>query len=448
MKRILYSITITLLTTATLHAQAPPEVVQLSLQDAMNYAVKNHISIKNARLDYKIQAARNAEITGIALPQISGKGEFADYLNPIKSFVPAEFVGGPAGTFIAVPFTPKYSTNASISGSQLLFDGTVLVALQARKAILQLLEQSASLTEQELRYNVQNAYYASVIAQRQFNILINTIASTRNIAYQQQRLYEEGFAEKIDVDRINVQVNNLATDSLRTASMIAVSELLLKYTIGMPMSQPIVLSDTAIEVTIEEAQQLLLQDVNYEDRTEFSLLNSQLLLKKYDLKRHQYSGLPTLAAIGNMTYTYSTNTFSDLFNKPYIFYSLIGLQLKVPIFDGLQRRNRVLQAKYSMEKTRDSLDFMRQTIDFQEQSGKTSLRNSLLTLQNQERNLQLAQSVVDLAEKKYRAGVGSTLELSQAQTELLKSQNNYFTTMQELIKAKTDLQKALGRFKP
>lgn len=444
MRRYIYRLSLMMvLLPGVLQAQEP---MALSLEDAMNYAVKNNVKVKNAELDMLIQQAVNAEVTGLALPNIKATGEFMDYINPIQSFVPGEFIGQP-GKFVAVPFTPKFTNTASVTGSQLLFDGSVLVALQARNAILKLTEQNKQLTEEEIRYNVQKAYYSFVVAQRQYGILKDALASARSMARDVQGLYNEGFIEKIEIDRTTVQINNLATDSLRIGNLIQVSEQLLKYQMGMSIDQPVVLTDTSVENKLNDAQDLLNTQLSYTNRTEFNLLQSQLKLNEYDLKRHKLSAVPSLAAFGTAAYNYATNDFNDLFGEQYIFYSLVGLRLNVPIFDGLQRRNRVKQAKFAVEKTMNNIELAQLSFDFEEKTAKTTLRNNLLMLQSQDRNLELARSVVDLAQRKYKEGVGSNMEVTQAQTELLNAQNNYFQAMLDVITAKSDLQKALGQFK-
>ncbi len=445
MRRILYGIIITTTTLlpGVLRAQ---EAITLSLEDAMNYAVKNNTSAKNARLDILIQKAKNNEVTGLTLPNINGKGEFTDYIDQVKSFIPGDFIGQP-GTFVAIPFTPKFSSTASISGSQILFDGSVLVALQARNTILKLVEQNAQLTEEEVRYNVQKAYYSFVIARRQFDILKNSMTYLRSMSNEMEAMYNEGFVEKIDVDRMNVSMNNLAADSIRIGNMIEVSEQLLKYRIGMPIEVPIVLTDTSLNDKIDEATALLTTDLVYKNRTEYNLMQSQLALNQYDLKRHKLSGLPSLAAFGTVAYNYSTNSFKDIFKEQYVFYSLVGLQLNVPIFDGLQRHNRVKQAKLNVEKIKNSIEDIKLGMNFQESSAKTNLRNSIIAMHSQKKNLELAMSVLELARKKYKAGVGSNLEVSQAETEMLNTQTNYFQSLLDVINAKSDLQKALGQFK-
>lgn len=451
MRRILnYSLLITFLLPTMLRAQEAQEPLYLTVDEAMDLAVKNNINAKNARLDRIKQDAINREVTGLALPQISAKGEYNQYPDPVKSFIPADFqpsLGLPPGSFIPVQFTPKYSTTASATASQVLFDGSVMVALQAKSALTTLYERQEQMTEEEIRYNIKKGYYALVVAEQQYETMKETLKYIRNMGRETKAYYENGLGEKIDVDRISVQINNLASDSIKVGNTIAVSKQMLKYQMGIDLDIPIVFTDTSVSASISDASDMLLDQASYTDRTDYMLLQSQIEVTKYDLKRHRLSGLPSLAAFGTAAYTYQTNTFQDIFNQRYIFYSLIGLQLNVPLFDGWQRRSRVKQAKISLQQTVNTLDDMERKIDLQTRQSKTTLKNALYTLESQERNFELSTEVLETARTKYKAGVGSSIEVSQAQTEMLQSQSNYFDAMLQVINAQADLQKALGDFK-
>lgn len=441
-----YSLVIALLLPLSTNAQNEP-ALSLSLEEAMDLAVKKNVQAKSARLNIEKQKAINNEITAIAYPQIKAKGEFNDYINPIQSFVPAEFIGGAPGTFVAVPFTPQYGATASATASQVIFDGSVLVALQARKAVLKLYDEMAQYTEEELRYNVHKAYYGVVVAEKQYETLKQTLQYIRKMGSETQATYDLGLIEQLDVDKIKVQVNNLVSDSITTGNIIEISKQLLKYQMNIDINTPIVLTDTSITDNIAEANSMLLEEVKYTNRTDYLLQKSKLELYQYDLKRHRFSGLPSLAAFGTAAYTYQTNTFSEMFNKPYIFYSLVGLQLNVPIFDGWARRSRVAQAKISIQQAEDSLDYLKSGIDFQAGQSRTTLKNALYSMENQERNFTLAMNILETTRKKYNAGVGSSTEVSQAQTEMLAAQGKYFEAMLATINAQSDLRKALGQFK-
>lgn len=445
-RSIIYFICILALWSQQARAQEP---MPLGLKDAMEYAVKHNGSAKNARLDVLIQKAKNAEVTGMALPQVSGRAEYDYYLKLPKTFIDASsFPGGgdSSAGVLELEFGQKHTTSAAISLSQTLFNGSILVALQARDAVLDLARKSAQLTEEGVRYNVQRSYYGLVVAKRQFNILTSSLSNARASLNDVSIMYKNGFAEKIEVDRSSVQVNNLATDSLRTANILIVSEQLLKYQMGMDIAQPIVLVDTSLEASLLNINGDINGEFDYGHRTDYSLLQTQLKVNEYDLKRHKYSGLPSLNGIFNVGYNYASNYFDRLFDR-FPYNSLAGIQLNVPIFDGLQRRNRVKQAKFAIEKTNNSISDLKLNIDFQIAQSRSTVKNSLLAMESQQRNMELANTVLDLSRKKYKAGVGSNLEVNQAQIELLQAQNNYFQSMLDVFNAQTEFQRALGQFK-
>lgn len=447
MRRLL----ITLLSIGIYGTAAAQEPTPLSLQQAIDYALQNNNNMKNARIDVLIQEAQVKQTTAAALPKLNGKAEFTQNIVPMYTFFPAGLFpmpGLPTTGFIGVPISPNYTTNASISGSQILFDGSVMVALQARKAVMEFANRRADMTEQDVRYNVYKAYYSLVVAYRQFEITKNSLQYARIIEQDIITTQKSGFAEKIDVDRTSVQVNNLVTDSLRTANILAVSEQMLKYQMGMDINTPIVLTDNNIETYKDESLMLLESAKEYERVPSFNLAKSQLTLNEYDLKRYKLAALPTLNLISSGGYNYADNELREMFKtdkyKPSLFYML---QLNVPIFNGFMRTNQVREAKLKIEKAKNDIEYTKLSIDFQSAQSRSTLRNSLLQAESQKRNLELSNSVLDLAQRKYKAGVGSNLEVTQAQTDQLKAQNNYFMALLEVINSQADLKKALGLLK-
>ncbi|MBS1584342.1 MAG: TolC family protein [Bacteroidetes bacterium] len=426
------------------------EAMPLSMQQAMDYAVKNNAAAKNARLDVKIQQAQVNQQISAAYPHFAGKAEFDYNIKPMQMLVDQHNFNpsAPAGTLEKFSLSLPFSSSLGVSGSQIIFDGSVLVALQARNTVIELARQNGQLTEENVRYNVQRAYYGLVIAHRQFDVIKSSLSNARDIAHDIAVLRQSGFAEKIDEDRTNVQVNNLATDSLKIANLLTVSEQLLKFQMGMDIHQPIVLTDTSVENNVTDAISVLAQSADYNQRTEFSLLNTQQKLNEYNLRRYRYSAIPTLNAFGNAGFNYANNKFSNMFTpNSYFFNSLIGLQLNVPLFSGFLEKNLIRETKYNIEKTQNNIDNVKLTIDFQSEQARATLTNDMLQLQSQRRNMDLANSVLDLARKKYKAGVGSNLEVNQAQTDLLMAQNNYFSSLLDVVNAHADLKKALGLLK-
>jgi outer membrane protein TolC len=434
------------------YAKSPVQdgtLLRLSLQDCIDYAMRNADTIKNVRLAVQKQQAVNNQIKASALPQVNGSLQVTDFVNPQQSLVPGEFTGRAEdrGRFVAFTFSPKYNSSGAINGSQSLFDGSLLVALKARKTIIEALEQASTLTQENVRYNIQRAYYAVVIGEQQFRTITASLATARDMANDVTVLYRTGFAERIDVNRTEVQLTNLETDSIRVASLLETGRQALKYTIGMDIEQPIELTDTSLAEHTATAMQLLTEQLDYAKRTEVSLASTAVRLNEYNVKRFEYAALPTLNAIGSLNGLYGSNKFGDLFvGNNYVYYSMIGLQLNVPIFSGFRRLNQVKEAKIDLEMSKNRLHLLKQGLDFQTAQSQTTLRNALLSAEKQRRNLELANTIVDLARRKYKAGVGSNLEVNQAQTELLLAQNNYYSILLDVVNAQADVEKALGAF--
>jgi outer membrane protein len=455
MRRLLYSLLIATLLPAITHAQEP---TPLSLEDALNYAVKHNADAKNARLDVKIQKAKNAQITSAAYPHLSVKEEVTRFVDPLESFLPSSFITAALSDsakkslnlpeFVPASFAPTTSSTLSLTATQLLFDGSVLVALQAKKSVMKLFEQTAMVTEEGVRLNVQKAYYGLVIAQKQFQTLKGSLKFTRQMVREQEIMKENGFVEKIDMDRSYVQLNNFQTDSIKIANLLEVSEQMLKFQMGMDIAAPIVLTDTSLTQQLNETTSLLSETVSYDNRTEFSLLQTQLRLMNYDLKRYRLAVLPTVSAFSNTGYNYAASNLEDIAHTDrYWSSSVLGLTVNMPLFSGGLQAAHIKESKLNIQKTQNSIDRLEQAIDFQTETARTTLRNNSLTLNNQLRNKELAESVLDLAQKKYKAGVGSNLEVTVAQTDLLKAQSNYYQSLLDVMNAQTDMQKALGQLK-
>ncbi len=430
-------------------AQQP---VKLSLDDCIAYAMSNSVTMKNARLDVQIQQAQVKQTTALAMPTLGGKSDLVHFSPKHQQFsffdASAFNPQAPKGTISPVPFTIPYTASASVTLSQVLFDGSLLVALQARNSIMDLARSTEQMTAENIRYGVHKAYNSLVISYKQFEIIKSSLALARTMEQDLIKTREAGFAEKIDVERTSVQINNLATDSLKVANMLTVAEQMLKYQLGMDINAQIILTDTSIEKNTAQLALLVTEKGSYDRVPEYTVLMNALKLNEYDLKRYKLAALPTLAGFTSRGVNFGASTFSGITQlDKYIEYYNGGLSLTVPLFNGFARQYQVREAKLKIEKTKNNIEYTKQSIDFQAANARTTLKNALLQIQSQKRNLDLSNSVLDLAQRKYKAGVGSNLEVTTAQTDLLRSQNNYFAALLEAINAEADLKKALGMLK-
>ncbi|PQJ10862.1 hypothetical protein CJD36_012895 [Flavipsychrobacter stenotrophus] len=447
MRRI-YIALITLLAAGSAARAQDGATKNMSLQDCMDYAMKHNYSVKNAQLDVLIQNAQNNQTVSIALPQISGKADLNYFIAPQSSFLDASTFDRtiPPGTIVPIAFSLHYAASASVSASQILFDPSVAIALQARTALVDLSKQTGKVTEATVKYNVMKSYYSIIVAKNQLEILKTSMEIVRSMEHEMDVMKQTGVVEQIDVERNSVQVNNLVNDSIKIANLVTLTEQVLKYQMGMDINAPVVLTDNNLDAHIASSTTLLNEEQTYVKVPEYSLTLTGLKLNEYNLKRYKMAALPSLIAVGSFGYNYGENNFGKLFGfSNYKDYSLVGLQLNVPIFSGLKRTNQVKETQYNIEKAKNNIENLKLGLDFQTSQSKTSLRNAIIQYQSQKRNVTLAESVLDLARKKYKAGVGSNQEVTLAQTEQLRAQNSYFSTLIDIINAEADLKKALGQ---
>lgn len=442
MRRIFLSlISLSLLSLQAASAQEP---VSLSLEQAVDYALKHSVAARNARIDVELQKAQNREVTGRTLPQIAADGKYTQFFDVQQAFLPSQFAGLPPGDWVPLAFSPKLSSVGQVNANQILFNGSIFVALQARNTLMELARLNANMKEEDVRYNVRKAYVGLQIAHRQQDLMAASLELVRSATHDLEVTYANGLVEKIELTRMQVQLSNLQADSINLSGLIEVSEKMLKYTLGMDLNTPIRLTDGDKLDNIESVSLLLTRESAYDQVLTYQLAKTGLKIQEYDLKRYRFEGLPSLVAFGGMGYNRASSNFSDLVNKPYPGFSFAGLQLTIPIFDGMQRRSRVHAAKLKVEKAKNDFENAKLGIDVQTKSARTKLMSALQTVESRKRTMELANSVLDLSKRKYKLGVGSNQDVVLAQRDWLEAQNNYFAALQSVYDAQADLQKALG----
>ena len=442
-KRILAAsiiVTLTAFTNRTI-AQTKNE---FSIAQCVEFANKNNLQVKNSLLTIKSQEAINKEVTASALPTVTATVGGVNYLELPVSLLPGEIFGGTAGSFIPVRFGTKFNANASLQLQQLLFDGQVFVALQARRATIELQQKSAEVTEEMIKTNIHKIYYQLVVSKTQIALLDANIERLQKLEHDSKELYKNGFIEKLDLDKIAVQIANLQTEKLKVSNGIELGYIGLKTLMGMPVKDTLVLTDKISEdqITTDVANN---QDYAYTDRKEFQAVSLGKKLNEYNIKRYQLSYLPTIAMSGAFTKNAQRNQFNFFKGGDWFTTSFVGLNISTPIFDGFARKARITKAKIDLQQTENQLQNLRLTIDAEVTQAKMNFATAISTLSYQKKNMQLAESVYAQTKKKYEIGTGSNIEITAAQTDLVTAQTNYIGAMYSAIIARVDYLKATGK---
>lgn len=447
------------------HAQQAntPTVNAFSAKQAVDYALKNAVQVKNALIDIELQKQVNKEVTAAALPSITGSGSLNYNPNVAVQTFPNFIAQGTYGVLLAnnvkdgngnpitapadyglinAAFGAKYALSGGIDLKQILFDGQVFVGLQARKETIHNAELAADVTKEQIKANVYKIYYQLVVGQRQIGTITANIDNYEKLLHDTKEIYKNGFAEKLDVDKVQVQLNNLNTQKLKAQNQIDAGLAGLKFLMNMPQKDSLVLTDTLSDEELKSG--ILDEAYNYENRKEYQQLESTIKLGEYNVRRYKLSKLPTLTLSANYSQSAQRQQF-DFFKGPYFTSSFVALRLNVPIFEGGANNARIAEAKLSLLKYNNSLDQLKSAIDNDVTQSRINMKSALITMDSQKKNTELAQNVYNTTKLKYDQGLGSNQEINTAQTDLITAQNNYYSSLYDAIIAKIDFLQAAGK---
>ena len=442
MKKLISGVTVILLLSGS--AAWAQQANEFSVKQAADYGLKNAVQVKNALLDVLIQQQSNRDITSAAYPDIKATGSFNDYLNIPTSLLPGEFFGGAAGTFIPVKFGTKYSATGGVALNQLLFDGQVFVGLQARKTSIDARQKAAEVTQENIKANIYKIYYQLVVSKTQIDLLDANIVRLQKLDHDTREIYKNGFAEKVDVDKLTVQIANLQTEKLKALNSVANGYMGLKVLMGMPIKDSLVLTDTLSDTQIKE-NILESSHYKYNDRKEYQLLELTNKLNTYNIKRYKLSQIPTLSLNANYNKQAQRTAFDFLKKGDWFTTSYIGLSLNVPMFKGFSTRAKIAKSKLELQQTQNQLEGLKINIDNDVEVAKNNFTTAAATMDYQKQNMALAELVYEQTKKKYEIGTGSATEINMAQVELKTAQTNYISALYDAIIARVDLLKATGK---
>lgn len=417
-----------------------------SLKQAVDYAITHQVQVKNSQLDLQNANAKINEIKAIGLPQVNGSVALTNNIVLQRVFIPAKIFNPAAaeGELIAAKFGVENSGFANVSLSQLVFDGTYLLGLKASSVYKDLAVKSVTQSKQQVAENVTKAYYGILVNEKRLALLSLNVSRLDTLLKETRALNKQGFVEKIDVQRLDVQANNLRTELENVVRLQELSFSLLKFQMSYPMDEPIRLSEPLDQVELSTFNLNPKGEFSYANRIEYSILQTQENLAELDYKSIKAGYLPRLLLNANYGYNAGANAFGDLMTKQWFDNSAITVSLQIPIFDGYSKKYKAIQSQNNLQKVRQSFDLLKSSIDMQRSQASITLKNALESMKEQKANLDLANEISRVTRVKYQNGVGSNLEVLNAESSIKESQANYFTALYNALIAKVEVEKANG----
>ncbi len=426
------------------------EATQLSLNKAIDYALEYNYNLQNARADASIAGKRVWEITADGLPQVNGSLSYQYFLELPTSLIPGNVFPMPGvdpDGFIEVKFGTEHNVSAALSVSQLIFDGGYIVGLQAARIYRELALQNYQRSESEVKKLVTESYYLALATNQNLDIVNQNIRNLEKTLFETQKLFEQGFTDALNVDQLKLTVANLKNTLANLQRQKTLTLGLLKFQMGLDVNQPIELTDNLENLLNNIAiDNFISQNFDPKNHIEYKVFFSQEKMQMMAMRRQMSFYLPAISAF----YNYQQNAQRREFNifdssLPWFPTSIVGLSINVPIFSSGLRYSRVQQARLEFEKAKNNTRMIEQSLLMQKNEADSQLQTAIEKYTSEKENMRLAERIFNQTTIMHKEGLASSLELTQASTQMLNSQANYINAVFELLNAKTKLDQALGR---
>lgn len=415
-----------------------------SVDEAVNFALDSNYTAINARRDIAIAIKKKWETTATGLPQINGSLDYNYQIVQPTQLIPAEFSGGPPGTFVPVVFGTQQNATASATLSQLIFDGSYLVGLQAAKTFLEFSENANEKTQLEVRKGVINAYGGVLLSQETVAILDKNIETLNKNLRETRIIFENGLAEEEDVEQLQITLLSLQNQRANANRMVEISKQLFNLAIGLDVNENVILTERLENLALP-ALGLLNDTANVEQNVDFKIINNLNEQRELELKLEKSKALPSLGAFINVGTFAGRNEFNFFdTSERWFAQSITGFQLNVPIFSSGMRNARTAQAEIALDQAKTQKEETEQQIRLAYASAKSDHELAIDNYNTSLKNIALAERIENKNQIKFREGLSTSFDLRQAQTQLYQVQQELLQAMLQIVTTKAELETILN----
>ncbi len=449
MKRIFLIFFILLTAIVSAQESSTSASESFTLEEAIAYGLKNSYNAEIASKDIAIALKQKWEIISQGLPQISGNAEYINNLKQPVILLPGEIAGGDPGTFVPVTFGTQQNLTATGTWNQLIFDGSYIVGVQSAKTLLQISENAKVKTDLEVKLTITNAYSNVLLARESVEISKRNLETIQKNLSDTRKTYENGLIEEEAVEQLEITLLGLETSLNNAERMEVIAYDMLKLSMGIPVNNQIKALDNLEELSIENFDlQLLNKEIPIEENIDFRLAQDQSNQAEILVKLEKSKALPSLTGFVNYGAQGNSDSFS-FFTNNQIYYdqSILGLSLNVPIFSSGMRSAKTAQKRIQYEQSLIQLEFTKNQVELNIESAKNDYRFSLENYANKQKSLDLAERIENKNQVKFLEGLSSSFDLSDAQQQLYRAQQDYLQAMLNVVTNKTELENLLDTTK-
>lgn len=440
------------------------ETERLTLEKAIQMALKNNTNIINSKIDLKIAQKKIWETTAKGLPHVDVKSSYQHLFSvPVLSFpgtqlsktrVPMDpgtgigttsevqlstgesiYMNNVAGAPIALGV--KDNITADLTVSQLIFSGSYIVGLQATKVYYNFSKQTDEKTKLDVAETVVNTYHMLQLAEESRKILAQNLENINKTLSEISEMNKQGFLEKTDVDQLEVTANNVRNMMNQIDSNLDLGYRLMKIQLGLQESAKFELADEmeSGDALVKSSMLLTAEQFNINRNVDYQLIQSAEKIAKLDLNLSKMAFLPTISGFYNHNEQLNSTSFN--FSPR----DLVGINLTLPIFSSGERLSVVSQKRMSLEKAQNTSKYVSSSLQMQASQYQTDVKLKLERYLNQKKSKELSDDIYQRTMEKYKQGISSSMDLMTSQNQYLTNLTNYYQSIYDLQGARSKLEK-------
>ncbi len=440
-------ISFVLLLALMLSGTAKAQTQEFTLKQAQDYAVLHNFQAKNAVIDIEIAVKKIKESLASGLPQAQASIGYTNFINLATQLIPAEFFGGKKGEFMEVQFGTKNNANAQVQLSQLIYSGSYFVGLKMSKIAQEMTHLQMEKVQMDVKQAIASSYILCLVAEKNQELMKETITTMEALVKDSKALMDKGFMQETDVDKLSLLLADLKTNQLNAANQIRNAYSLLKFNMGLTITDEIKLTENLdVLLLATDPEGLLAQKFNQSENVTARLMEAQTGLSRLQIKLAQTEYQPVVSAFLSQTENAQRNAFSffDTKEKWYAT-SIFGVNIAVPIFSSGKRYYKVQGANLDYEKSLNTKRQVNESLALGALTAKNNFQVSVETFRNKRDNFELAKKIYTKDQIRYKSGVASTTDLNQTYNSLLQAQGTYLGSIMDLFTKKFELQKAYNQ---
>ena len=444
--------------------------MRLTMKEAQNYAIEHNYSMQNASLDVQKAEAARWEAISTVLPQISGSIGYSNYcgyemsfsmgggmmdaftplfgaiaqdLGPtsnfaakLKEMTDAQKAESEEGGGMKMPTTATFGVQVAVALS-----GTQFVAMKLSRLALEMSELSKQKSEQDIRNQVKSLYYSALVMEETVDLLDRNLENMKKLLESTNSAVKVGVSEQIDADKLQVQVLTMESGINSTKRSLEMVYNAMRLQLGVDVSTKIELTQKIDDLlNLELTMQLLANELNLDNNYDYQLLQKNVELSGKQVSIAKWNHTPTLSAYYQHSIVKYIGDKGFSMTPP----NMIGATLSVPIWSSGNKWNSLKEAKINYQEQQNTLESTTNALLVQHNQLKYNLASAYETFENQKQNTEVTQRVFDKTSQKYEQGVASSLEVTNAGTNLISAQSSYVQALMELVTAQIELEKLLN----